>query len=209
MRFTHGKWPAIAGLLLLAGAACADESAPASVPHPALRFMMTGGITAGGDKIDEVHYTNGDSQNVRAGGNFYLGAGAIWQPSPDTPFTLQATINYHHGGVFASNGSADFERWPLELMAFYRPVENVRFGAGVRYVMSPKYSYNVDGGDSYSASFKNTLGSVIEVDYMFGDNALVGLRYVNEKYELKQSYPGEDTPKVNGSHVGLVGSYIF
>ncbi|QDQ26886.1 porin family protein [Chitinimonas arctica] len=194
--------PLFLGTLL---AAAVGVQAEGSVPHPSLRFMMTAGITGGGDKIDEIQFKNGGSTNVTGGGRASIGAGVQWQPE-DTPVIVQATVNYHFSGVFADNGSANFSRIPVELMAFYKLNDQWRVGGGVRYVFAPSYSYDVDGDYNYDVDFKNTVGGVVEVGYAFTPNVVVGLRYVKEEYELKNF---KSSKKFDGSHVGLTGSYIF
>ena len=102
------------------------------------------GITAGGDKLATVTFTDGTSTSIRAGGLVQLGAGLLWQPAGG-PIAVQTTFNYHVDDVNASNGSLRFSRYPLEVLDFYTGVPRWRFGAGPRFVFSPRLKVDVPG----------------------------------------------------------------
>ena len=96
-----------------------------------------------------------------------------------------------------------FSRWPLELLAYYHVKEAFRIGEGVRLVNSPK----VKGSgiaSNLTGSFENTLGLVVEGEYLFASRFGVKVRYVSEKY--KQS--GRPV-SFDGSHVGVLASFYF
>ena len=167
--------------------------------------QRTAGVTAGGDKIDQVSYKNGETQNIRAGNLITTGAGVSWRPE-ESDFSLQLTANYHFDTGYGNNGTARFDRFPIELMAFYDLHPHWRIGLGGRRVISPKYRYDV-GPVSYSRNFKDTFGAVAEVGFMITPQAILSLRYVKEEYEEENPYgPGQ---KIDGSHVGFNGTYIF
>lgn len=204
MRFNFSQTVLAATLALTAVA-----SQAADVPHPGLRFMMTAGVTSGGDKIEQVQYTNGDTKNISAGGTVTLGGGVLWQPE-GSDFSLQATLNYHFSNAEASNGHATFDRYPLEVIAFYNVNEQWRVGVGARHVFRPRYSYDVGAG--HGTDYKDANGALLEVGYFFTPQALLSLRYVQETYKEKSPYansPYYDAQKLDGSHVGLNGSFIF
>ncbi|HEY9105020.1 hypothetical protein [Chitinimonas sp.] len=201
MRFNFSQTVLAAALALTA-----MGSQAANVPHPGLRFMMTGGVTAGGDKIDKVTYTDGATRNISAGGTVTVGGGVLWQPE-DSNFSLQTTLNYHFSNASASNGNATFDRYPLEVIAFYNFAEQWRVGVGARHVFRPNYSFDVAGG--FGVDYKDANGALIEVGYFFTPQALLSLRYVHETYEEKTNSPYYKPAKLDGSHVGVNGSFIF
>ncbi|MDN3578508.1 hypothetical protein QWZ03_17190 [Chitinimonas viridis] len=191
---------AVQGLLI---SAAVGATAEVSVPHKALRFTMTAGLTAGGDKIDQIQFDNGHDQSIRAGGNVNMGAGITWQPQ-NSPFSAQLTGNYQVAGVFAKNGSATFNRFPVELIGFYNINDKFRVGLGLRRVFNPNYSYDV--GSGYDLNFKDATGAVIEAGYFFTPSIGLNLRYVKEEYELENS---RNNLKVDGSHVGINSTFMF
>jgi len=180
-------------------AAQAQTQAPAPAANP-LRFLVGAGLTFGGDEISSAEYESGGDVTIRAGGSFALKAGIDYQVTPD--FSIQTSIAYHGDNASADNGSMRFTRYPLELLAYYHVSPDWRIGGGARYVVSPRYTSSgvVDIGDH---TLKNTVGGVLEAEYMYGDWGLK-LRYVKEEYKLKHY---RDVYK--GDHVGVFANYYF
>ena len=69
-----------------AGAAQAAEDSP-------IRFLIGGGLTFGGDKLATVSYTNGDSQDLRAGSLVQVYAGIDYRMGTDV--SMQINAGYH------------------------------------------------------------------------------------------------------------------
>lgn len=186
----------------------------ASAQERPLRFVVTGGLTFGGDTLITTNYTNGRSYDTKAGGLVQMGGGVLWQPSK-LPLALQATINFHSDGTIARNGDSSFTRFPLELIGFYLPHQDWRIGAGVRYVMSPEAEAHQDGYADTKLEYKDTTGFVVEAGYQAFSNGWVSLRYVSEEYELESARYGNSSfnvsnvRKADGSHVGVFFSYNF
>jgi hypothetical protein len=167
------------------------------------KFAFDFGITGGGDKLATVTFTDGSTDSIRAGGLVQFGAGFLWQPSGG-PFALQSTFNYHVDDVNASNGSLRFARYPLEVLAFYTGVPRWRFGAGPRFVFSPRLKVDVPG-DNSTVTFKDTVGAVAEAGYQFGNYMWLNLRVTGETYKLK-SINGTNVTSdsdVSGNSVGI------
>jgi len=171
-------------------------------------FVVSGGMTYGGDTLVTTNYTDGTSYDIRAGNLFQFGAGVLWQ-APDQPFSVQATVNYHFDRNNAQNGDARFERTPIELLAFYNGVPKWRFGGGLRWSLSPTVSAHVDGGDDVTIHFKDAIGGVIEAGYKVAKAAWINARVGIEQYQAKdftrngQTYDASGADKTNGTHFGI------
>jgi hypothetical protein len=179
-----------------------------------LHFVLSGGLTFGGDTIYTANYTNGTSVDIKGGGLVQLGAGALWQY--DTiPLALSFTANYHVDSTTASNGEAKFSRTPYEAIAYYTGVNRWRFGAGLRSVHSAKATAEINGARE-TLTFKNTTGAVIEAGFGITPKAWINVRYVSEKYQPDRftATNGQTTTVINGdsvdgSHIGVNFLYQF
>jgi len=177
----------------------AQTQSPASAANP-MRILVGAGLTFGGDEISSAEYESGGDVTIRAGGSVALKGGIDYQVTPE--FSFQTSIAYHVDNASADNGSMRFTRYPLELLAYYHVSPDWRIGGGARYVISPRYSSSgvVDMGDH---SLKNTVGGVLEAEYLYGDWGFK-LRYVKEEYKMKHY---SDVYK--GDHVGVFANYYF
>ncbi|WEF32719.1 outer membrane beta-barrel protein [Pseudoduganella chitinolytica] len=182
--------------LLAVTAAQAQQSAASPV-----RFMVGAGLSVGGDNLATVEFTDGHSEDLKAGGLLYLTAGADYRISE--AFSLQGTINYHVNNSTGDNGDVRFQRFPVELIGYYHINPQWRVGAGVRYTNKPKISSSgvLDGMDF---EFDNTTSGLVEAEYFYSANFGVKVRYVHETYK-KSGYRGD----VSGKHVGVSAAYYF
>lgn len=198
---------AIVALSSLALSAHADEAGAG------VHFTLSAGLTGGGDKVATIQYTNGDSTSLHAGGLVQFGAGALWQFK--APVALLLSANYQVDDANGSNGNATFDRIPLEALLYYTGEKRWRFGGGVRFVQSPKYTGHIDGQSDDTIEFKDTVGAVAEVGYALSDHAWVNLRLVSEKYKPSSvttggtTYTSGNFDSVDGSHVGINFLYQF
>jgi hypothetical protein len=180
----------------------AQADAPvAPVAQKQMRFLAGAGLTVGGDKLMTVKYENGTDMAIRAGGMIALNAGIDYRMTEK--FSFQATVGYHVDSTSARNADARFERYPIELLAYYQVSPQWRIGGGVRYVSNPKIKTSgvLNIGD---VAFDNTVGGVIEAEYLMNENLGIKMRYVNEKYEGK-----EVVGKIDGQHVGVFAIFYF
>jgi opacity protein-like surface antigen len=183
--------------------AVAPSAAPMqqAAPQKQMRAVVGAGITFGGDKLATAEYENGGSIDIRAGSMLTFFGGVDYRVTP--AFSLQATIGYHVDNASASNGDIRFERMPIELLAYYHTADKWRVGAGARYVSNPKLKSS-GAADIGDYSFDNTVGAVIEAEYMMTPKFGLKMRYVTEKYEIDGL-----AEKIDGSHVGLFANYYF
>lgn len=191
----------IALIIALATASLNAAQAQDAPAQKQLRFLAGGGVTFGGDKLITVEYDNGIDMDVRAGGMIALHAGIDYRVT-DT-FSFQATVGYHVDNTSARNADARFERYPLEVLAYYHVSPQWRLGGGARYVSNPKFKTSGDLGDTDYA-FDNSLGGVLEAEYLMTPHWGFKLRYVHEKYEAKQLQG-----KIDGNHVGVLANFYF
>lgn len=194
---------------LLGVALAAPLAVSAAADDPGLHFILSAGLTGGGDKVDTVDYTNGDSVNIGSGSLLQLGGGVLWK-FYDAPIATSLTVNYHVDSADGRNGSVTFDRVPVEAIGYYTGVQNWRFGAGVRFVQSPTYTYDV-GSTYQKVRFENTTGALIEAGYGFTPSMWLNLRYVSERYREKRGQAVSITngQTLDGSHVGINFLYQF
>ncbi len=182
-----------------------EESRNPGYPYPnykPLRFLVGLGLTAGGDTLATVQYSDGGTDKLKAGGDVLFYAGADYRFNDF--FSLEGNVGYHLASTrLARNGDATFKRVPVEFLLHYYVSETVRFGAGARFVNSPEVKIDFSNSPYVRQSFSSTVGQVIEAEYLAQPFGLK-LRYVNEKYKI------DHTPvSIDVSHVGFLASYYF
>jgi hypothetical protein len=197
--------------ILMAGAismALSGSAFAQSVPNP-LHFMVGVGLTAGGQNVATAQYTDGSSNNISAGTGLQLMTGADYRLNQSVSF--EATAGYRMRVALASNGDASFNRFPIDLLAYYNIDPKWRVGAGVEYINHPNLS--ASGAASYlNEDFKNTTGFILEAEYFPMPNWGVKVRAVKETYKPinpYNDYTGAPQNNVDGSHVGIFSDYYF
>ncbi len=177
----------------------AHAQTPATAAAPA-RLLAGVGVSGGGDELATANYTNGDSQNIRAGKGIYLTVGADYRIN--SQFSVQGTVNFHTDDTNADNGSIRFRRFPVEVLGYYHINNQWRVGGGVRYINGSKLTSS-GAASGIDTKFDNSTGAVLEAEYFWTPNFGMKLRYVNETFKAR-GY--EDT---KGNHVGISGNYYF
>lgn len=207
MRFNILQSALIAATLAIGNVALADtapESAEKTQHDSGLDFLISLGLTGGGDKLGNMVYTNGKSSSIHAGGMFQMGAGLYWRPR-NRPVSVKVTGNYHVDRADASNGDVTFSRMPIEFVAAYHFNERWSLGTGPRLVKRPKLSLELDGRGG-SQTFDDTVGWIVEGAYSFSPKADLVLRFVKEEYKYEQRNYRQT---FDGSHVGLLMDMRF
>lgn len=178
-----------------------SQNAAAQDMGKQLRFTVGAGLTFGGDKLATASYTNGGDIDIRAGSMVALAAGADYRISPEV--SLQATVGFHVDDATARNGDVRFQRFPIELLAYYNVSPQWRIGGGARYVSSAKLS---SSGAAYvgNYTFEDTVSGVLEGEYAMSSSIGIKLRYVQEKFERKV-----DGRKFDANHVGILANFYF
>ncbi|MES2322561.1 MAG: outer membrane beta-barrel protein [Pseudomonadota bacterium] len=190
----------IAFILALAIASLSQNAAAQDMGKQ-LRFTLGAGLTFGGDKLATASYVNGGDIDIRAGSMVALTAGVDYRITPEV--SLQALVGYHVDNASATNGDVRFQRFPIELLAYYNVAPQWRIGGGVRYVSSPKLS---SSGAAYigNYTFDDTVSGVLETEYAMSNVIGIKVRYVQEEFKHKYS-----NNKVSGSHAGVFANFYF
>lgn len=184
---------ALSTLFATMGAAQAQGTAP-------LHFLAGLGVSAGGDDLATAQYTNGTSDNIKAGGGVYFTAGANYRLSP--AFSIQGTLNFHVDDTNAKNGSIRFKRFPIEVLGYYHVNNDWRVGGGVRYISGAKLSSS-GAAAGIETKFDNTVSGVLEAEYFWTSSFGVKMRYVNETFKA------DGYRDVKANHVGISANYYF
>ena len=184
---------------LALGATFSAQAADADSPF---KFLLGAGLTYGGDTLITVPFTDGSTDDIKAGGLVHLYGGGEYQLNDK--FALQATVGYHINDTrAASNGSVRFTRVPVDLLALYSLADKVRLGAGAQFVSGPELKGS-GVASNVSQKYDSTTGAILEGEYLFTPHMGLKLRYVAEKFK-----PRNGGEKVDGSYGGLLFSYYF
>ncbi|HYJ97243.1 MAG TPA: outer membrane beta-barrel protein [Burkholderiaceae bacterium] len=166
-------------LILAATLVCTGVAAQAQ--ERTVRGVLGLGLTGGGDTLATVVYTDGSTDNIKSGGLVHVFGGAEFRLGPQV--TMQATVGYH---VDETNGNSDgslrFSRYPIELLGHYHVAPQFKLGGGARFVNNAK----IDSSGVLSGAridFDNTVGGVIEGEWMVTPFIGLKLRYVSERYK--------------------------
>jgi outer membrane protein with beta-barrel domain len=200
-----------AWMLVVLGAAALPLASYAVEVRPAFKA----GIDVGGDTLISVPTTGsgGGTKKISAGEGLFLGAGAsILTDSKD--LEIEATLSYKFTSISAQNGDIDWSVLPLDVLVFYR-IPNWRFGGGLTYHINPSLK-GTGIAAGLNADYKDSLGIVLQGDYMFGEKIKLGLRYVGVKYKASSiqdtSGIAVNTPppsSANTSAIGIVFTVSF
>jgi hypothetical protein len=159
-----------------------------------LKPVVGATFTAGGEKLAQVDYTDGSTQNIKSGGLIHLWGGAEYQSGA---FALQANAGYHVDDTHAKNASVKFARYPVELLSSWQVADNVRLGGGLRKTSGAKLTSSGAASNLGSLKLEGQAGAVLQGEYFFAGNrfSLLG-RYVSEDYKVGGA-------SVSGNHVGV------
>jgi len=163
-----------------------------------------------GDEVEPISFVSGNTHSVAAGKGVFLNVGAVMDFDTDhrfwRDFKVQSTLGYKIDAIpKATNGSLDWSRIPVELLGFYHFREsNLRLGAGLTYQFSNELRGT--GVLQRQRQFDNSLGGVIEADYLFGikKNLLLGLRYTIIQYRAASRFV-----TYNANSLGLQFGFIL
>jgi len=191
---------AIAGLLAMAAIAASSVASADARPLPGnagnrFGFAVQTDFDFGGDKLATVSFTNGKSQDVRAGQGLVVSAGVHFQPVETMPFDVQALVGYKYVTTAASNADITVTRVVLQLVGDYQFDNGMYLGGGL-----VQHSGTRLDGDGFfrDVDFDDATGFVLQTGWRW-----VGLHYTNIKYR------NNFVKNVDASHVGLRLMYRF
>src|SRR5512138_2033923 len=165
---------ALLGAALYAAPARAQQQPPPQPqftnqqPPRTFHLVVTMGIDGGSDTFGTVRFDDGSTQDLNAGAGFSMAAGLSFLETQvgAATFDALATIGFKAWDAGADNGRYSYLGFPLEVMARVK-YQQVRFGAGIDYAISPKTSTSGVLAGTFGADqkFENALGFVMEGDW--------------------------------------------
>jgi len=181
-------------------AMAALAGAPAQAQERTVRGVLGIGVTGGGETLATVVYNDGSTDSIKSGGLVHFYGGAEFRVAPQ--FTIQANVGYHVDRTSGySNGSIRFSRYPIELLGHIAVTPSVRLGGGARFVNNAK----IDTSGVLSGTrvdFDNTVGGVVEAEWLVLPSLGLKVRYVSERYKT-------NGVSVDANHGGFYGTWYF
>lgn len=172
-----------------------------SLSSYAVKPVLEAGLHFGGDTLYTASFTDGSTQTVEGGGLISLAAGAQFELVDSVDGVV--TFGWKFDSITASNGSIDFNRYPVNALLLYKVDDQVRIGGGLTYHMSPKLDIDAPGLVG-TVNYKDALGYILDARYLFSETAYFGGRFTSIEYESKNSGRVYD-----GSSFGLVIGVAF
>jgi hypothetical protein len=185
--------------IALSGLVVLGSSAQAQV-----RGLLRLGGEYGGDEVIQFTYADGSTPEVTAGGGLLLSAGAALRLIPLGSHALEAQVN---AGVKyrtippATNQSANWLRFPVEALAFYRAPMGLRLGGGATVHLQNVLEASGDALND-RVEFQTKPGYVFQAEYLLRKVSF-DARYTILKYEI------ENEGTVNANSLGLGISFWF
>jgi hypothetical protein len=192
----------VLGFLLASSiCACAQESKWGFVA--AVGWADGGEEIISGVVIDRNNATRTFPYVIKAGGGLQLRVGPEYRFSK--AFSVQATVGRSVTDPMGDNGSLTFTTTPVEVLANYKPTENIMVGVGARKTYADMKGTGVAANYPIIGSFDGSVGSVLEFSYLFpvstetfqaGSTFGMYVRFVREKLKFQQY-------ELNGDHYEL------
>jgi hypothetical protein len=178
--------PILSALLAL----CAAAALPAHAQVPGRAgWLLDLDLDFGGDDLATVSFTDGESQDIKAGQGIQLGVGGYFRPKPTVPFELQGIVGYKFVTTAATNADIRVTRTVLQFNAVYRHASDWYLGAGLEHHLGPK----LDGDGFFEdIEFDDATGFTVEIGWRW-----LGLHYTTMEY----SAPGYED--ADAGHIGL------
>ncbi len=168
-----------------------------SVSAAQLGGVLYANLDIGGDTL--ITTSKGD---VDAGALVHFAGGIALHDYASGHLETQLTIGMKADRVAISKGEASFQRWPVELMQFFK-VGNFRIGAGASYHLDPEAECDIDDVCDTITEFDDALGYVGQIDFVLPltgwmRELTVGARATFIDYEIRDS-----GLKIEGDSVGV------
>ena len=185
----------LARATLLAALSVSAMAAQAAEPGKRGGFLAQMDLDFGGDDIARLSFTDGDTQDVKAGQGIGIGIGGWFRPAASVPFEIQGILGYKVVFTAADNADIKVTRSTLQLNGVYRFANNWYVGAGYVQHMSPELD-----GDGFFEDF--------EFDDSNGFNLEVGWKWIALHYTSIE-YTADGYEDVDASNVGIRFAYRF
>ena len=198
------RTPSALVLVLVVAAAMAAILPSDADAQGRLRGMMRLGGDHGGEKVLEFEYQDGSTPDVTAGGGLLFTAGGVYEAYRSRGHGVDAQLN---AGVKyrtippATNQDANWLRFPVEALVFYRAPAGLRIGGGTAVHLANKFSASGDAANG-SVHFDAKPGVLLQADYAWKELSF-DLRYTGMTYQTSTGAP------VGASSIGGGISYFF
>jgi len=161
-------------------------------------FLFNVGVTFGGDAITTD--ANGNEFGLHEGFTFMFGTDIALTEN----IVVEILAGYMMGYQNYSNGSASFERIPLEALVVLE-LGSVRLGGGLTYHTNNSLEVNIDGFLPITGSAKDAIGyvAILEVPTRSNENSSYGFKYTQISYDFG------GTQLADGSGISFYGSLKF
>jgi hypothetical protein len=163
-------------LLAIAGFAGAAQAAQPQAQAGHLGWQLEGSIEYGGDKVATVLYTNGSSQDVRAGQGVGIAAGGHYRFG-NSPFDLSATVGLKYVTTMARNADIHINRTVFEAQAAWWPSNDTWISAGP--VMHTGGGFS-GGGLTQDLDFGSATGAAFRVGWRWVALGYTSIRYTDQ-----------------------------
>ena len=186
----------VPAILLLAGSArLAQGRTPPGVSGNRVGLMVQTDFDYGGDDLATVNFTNGKSQDVKAGQGLVVSGGLHFRPVDSTPFDVQALVGYKYVTTAASNADITVTRAVFQLLGDYQFDNGWYLGGGVVQHAGTK----LDGDGFFrDVEFDDATGYTIESGWRW-----VGLHYTHIEYK------NDFVSGVDAGSIGIRVNYKF
>lgn len=172
----------------------------ATMLHAEVKPLFNLGFEAGGDRLQTVTFTNGDTEYIKAGDGFIIEGGAEIQS--DAHFGMHLLLGLKADSVGGDNGDVMFYRTTLTGLGTYR-VNEFTMAAGLTYHLSPEL--DGDGvASNVNVPFEDALGTVIQLGYRVVPDMDIGLRATMISYDVENS-----PVSVDGDSIGMYLGFTF
>ena len=159
----------------------------------------------GGNKVATVIFTNGDSENIRAGQGVTIDVGGFIRPSFDSPFELRATIGDKYESTSANNADIYLNRLTWEFLPSYRFTRHFSVGVGAVGNFQTKFHQDYFGP---TVDFKPAVGPRFQLAWMSSPtrfiDAGVALTYDLMHYHYNDSNGNDQSLSANSIGLRLI-----
>ncbi|MBX2914427.1 MAG: hypothetical protein KF856_04035 [Cyclobacteriaceae bacterium] len=145
-----------------------------------VRFLISGALEFGGDELQRVLFTNGDTQSVNAGQGGSIAIGAQIQFPKADKFLIRGSIGYKYLTTQADNVHIRLTRVPMQLTANFMAAPKLRLGAGIVTHTGVKFNSGGLGGDM---TYTSNTGPVFEIAYYGIGLSFTALNYTDQNNE--------------------------
>jgi hypothetical protein len=155
-------------------------AAPAQADDRRGGWLVNLDLDFGGDDLVTVSFTDGDSQDVKAGQGVGFGVGGWFRPLENSPLEIQAALGYKYVTTAATDADIKVTRTTLQLNAVYRFANDWYVSGGLLRHMSPE----LDGDGFFEdIEFDDANGASVEFGWKWIGLHYTAMEYSSDLYE--------------------------